>query len=86
MNTYILGDVMAMHGQNHEKVINYICAKAECEWDKMVIVAKQCPSLSKPFLVKLISKQLLQVLGFNAYGMGNVLQNATSWMEKVEDL
>jgi hypothetical protein len=37
-------------------------------------------------LVKLASKQLLQVLGFNAWGMGNVPQNTTSQMEKDEDL
>jgi hypothetical protein len=37
-------------------------------------------------LVKLISKQLLQVLGLNAWGVGSVFQNATSQMEKDEDL
>jgi hypothetical protein len=37
-------------------------------------------------LVKLSSKQLLQVLGFNALGMGSVFQDVTSWMEKNEDL
>jgi hypothetical protein len=26
------------------------------------------------------------VLGINAWGMGSVLQNATSWMENDEDL
>jgi hypothetical protein len=37
-------------------------------------------------LVKLASEQLLKVLGFNAWGMGNVSQNATSQIEKDEDL
>jgi hypothetical protein len=37
-------------------------------------------------LVKLASKQLLQVLDLNAWGMGSVPQNATSRMEKDEDL
>jgi hypothetical protein len=37
-------------------------------------------------LVKLASEQLLKVLGFNAWGMGNVSQNATSRIEKDEDL
>jgi hypothetical protein len=37
-------------------------------------------------LVKLTSKQLLQVLGLNAQGMGSVPQNAPSWMGKDEDL
>jgi hypothetical protein len=37
-----------------------------------IIVAKQCPPLPKPTLVKFISKQLLQVLDFNAWGMRNV--------------
>jgi len=37
-------------------------------------------------LVKLALKQLLQVLGFNAWGVGSMPQNATSRMEKDEDL
>jgi hypothetical protein len=37
-------------------------------------------------LVKLISKQLLQVLGFNVWGVGSMLRNVTSTMEKDEDL
>jgi hypothetical protein len=65
MNIRILGDAMAVQRQNDEKVVNYVCAKAQREWDKMVIVAQQCLSLLKPTLVKLASKQLLQVLGLN---------------------
>ncbi len=37
-------------------------------------------------MVKLTLEQLLQVLGLNAWGVGNVLQDATSHMEKHEDL
>jgi hypothetical protein len=51
-----------------------------------VIVVKQCPPLPKPTLVQLTSKQLLQVLGLNVWGMGSMLQNATSRMEKDENL
>jgi hypothetical protein len=41
----------------------------------------------KPTLVnKLVSEQLLQVLGLNAWSMGNMFQDATSQMEKDEDL
>jgi hypothetical protein len=43
-------------------------------------------TIPKPTLVKLISKQLLQVFDFNALGVGNVFQDATSWMEKDENL
>jgi len=42
--------------------------------------------LLKSTLVKLISEQLLKVLGLNAWGVRNVPRNATSWMEKDEDL
>jgi hypothetical protein len=52
----------------------------------LVIITEQCPPLPKLTLVKLTSKQLLQVLGFSAWGLGNMLRNATSWMEKDEDL
>jgi hypothetical protein len=52
----------------------------------LVIIVEQCPPLPKPTLVKLVSKQMLQVLGFNVRGMGNVLRNATSRMEKDENL
>jgi hypothetical protein len=61
MNVRILGNAMAMQRPNDQKVVNYIHAKAQREWDKMVIVAKQCPPLPKPTLVKLASKQLLHV-------------------------
>jgi hypothetical protein len=37
-------------------------------------------------LVKLGSEQLLKVLGLNAWGVGSVARDATSWMEKDEDL
>jgi hypothetical protein len=37
-------------------------------------------------LVKLISKQLLKVLGLNAWGVGNVPQDAASRKEKDKDL
>jgi hypothetical protein len=55
-------------------------------WDKLVTLTKQCPPFPKPTLVKLTSEQLLQVLGLNAWGVGNVPQNATSWMKKDENL
>jgi hypothetical protein len=66
MNIRILGDAMAMQRQNDEMVINCVRAKTQCKWDKMVIVAEQCSPLPKPTLVKLASKQLLQMLGINA--------------------
>jgi hypothetical protein len=56
MNTCILGDVMAMQRRNDQKVANYAYAKTQCKWDKLVIVAKQCPPLPKPTLVKLASE------------------------------
>jgi hypothetical protein len=37
-------------------------------------------------LVKLASEQLLQMLGLNAWGMGRLLWDATSQMEKDENL
>jgi len=37
-------------------------------------------------LVKLVSKQLLQVFNFNAWGMGSVPRDATSRTKKDEDL
>jgi hypothetical protein len=42
------------------------------KWNKLIIIVEQCPPLPKPTLVKLASKKLLQVLGFNVWGMGNV--------------
>jgi len=63
---------MTMQRWNDQKVVNHIRAKAQCKWDKLMIVVKQCPPLLKLTLVKLVLKQLLHVLGFNAWGMGNV--------------
>ncbi len=77
---------MAMQKQNDQKVASRVRVKAQCEWDKLVIAAEQCPPLLKPILVKLVLEQLLQVLGFNVWGVGSVLRDATSHMEKDEDL
>jgi len=51
-----------------------------------VAVAKQCPPLPKPALVRLAQEQLLKVLGLNAWGMGSVAPDAIVRMEKDEDL
>jgi hypothetical protein len=86
LNTRILGNAMVVQRHNDQKVTSRTRAKTQCEWDEVIIVAQQCPPLPKPTLVKLSSKQLLQVLGLNVWGVGNVPQNAASWMEKDEDL
>ncbi len=86
MNTYILGNAMAVQRWNDQKVAHNTHAKAQRKCNKLVIIVEQCPPLPKPTLVKLISKQMLQVLGCNVWGMGNVLRNATSRMEKDENL
>jgi len=62
MNTCILGDAMDVQRWNDQKVASHGHAKAQCQWDKLVIITEQCP----PTLVKLTSKQLLQMLGLNA--------------------
>ncbi len=72
MNIHILRNAMAVQRQNDQKVVSRICAKAQHKSGKLVIIVKQCPPLPKPTLVKLASKQLLQVLGPNAWGMRNV--------------
>jgi hypothetical protein len=56
MNVRTLGDAMAMQRWNDQKVVSYVRAKAQCKWNKLVIVTKQCPPLPKPTLVKLTSK------------------------------
>ncbi len=86
MNVRILGNAMAMQRRVDQKDANCICAKTQWEWDKLVSLTKQCPLFPKSALVKLALEQLLQVLGLNAWGVGNVSQNATSQMEKDEDL
>jgi hypothetical protein len=77
---------MALQRRNDQKVVSRVCAKALREWNHLVVVAKQCPPFPKPALVKLTSEQLLKVLGFNAWGVGSVPRDATSRMEKDEDL
>ncbi len=52
----------------------------------LVTIAKKCPPFLKLTLVKLTLEELLKVLGLNAWGVGSVSQNATSQMEKDEDL
>jgi len=66
MNACILGNAMVVQRQNDQKVANCVCSKAHRKWDKLVIVVELCPPLPKPILGKLISKQLLQMLGLNA--------------------
>ncbi len=86
MNARILGNAMAVQRRNDQKVASHARAKAQREWKNLIAVAKQCPPFPKPALVKLASEQLLKVLGVNAWGVGSVLRDATSRMEKDEDL
>ncbi len=39
MNVHILRNVMVVYMWNDQKVINYVHAKAQHEWDKLVIIA-----------------------------------------------
>ncbi len=77
---------MVVQRQNDQKVANFARAKAQREWKNLVAVAKHCPPFPKLALVKLASKQLLKVLGLNVWGLGSVPRDATSRMEKDEDL
>jgi len=86
MNAPILGNAMVVQRRNDQKVASRARAKAKRKWNHLVVVAKQCPPLPKPALVRLVSKQLLKVLGLNVWGVGSVPQDATSRMEKDEDL
>jgi hypothetical protein len=86
MNVRILGNAMAMQRRNDQKVASCARAKAQGEWKNLIVVAKKCPPFPKPGLVKLASKQLFKVLGLNAWDMGSVFRDATSRMEKDEDL
>jgi hypothetical protein len=86
MNACIFKNATTVQRWNDQKVASRTRAKAQWEWDDVVIFAKQCPPFPKPALVKLTSKQLLMVLGFNAWGVGSVSQNVASRMEKDENL
>jgi hypothetical protein len=86
MNVRILGNAQAVQRRNDQMVVSRAHAKAKKEWVKLVTIAKRCPPFPKLALVKLVSEQLLQVLGLTAWGAGSVARDATSQMEKDEDL
>ncbi len=86
MNARILGNAMAVQRRNDQKVASRARAKVEREWNHLVTLAKQCPPLPKPPLVRFASEQLLKVSGLNAWGMGSVAQDAIVRMEKDDDL
>jgi len=86
MNARILGNAMAVQRRNDQKVASRVCAKARREWNHLVALAKQCPPFPKSPLVRLALEQLLKVLGLNAWGVGSLPRDATSRMEKDEDL
>ncbi len=86
MNVRILGNAMAVQRRNDQKVASRARAKTEREWNHLVALAKECPPLPKPPLVRLASEPLLKVSGLNAWGVGSVPRDATSRMEKDEDL
>jgi hypothetical protein len=86
MNAHILGDAMATQRRNDQKAASRARAKAEREWNHLMTLAKQCPPLPKPPLVRFASKQLLKVLGLNAWGVGSVARDAIVRMEKDDDL
>jgi hypothetical protein len=66
MNVRILGNAMVVQRRNDQKVASCARAKAEHEWNHLVTLAKECPPLPKPPLVKLASEPSLKVLGLNA--------------------
>jgi hypothetical protein len=86
MNTRILGNAMVVQRRNDQKVASHAPTKVKCEWNHLVALVKKCPPLRKPPLVRLVSEPLLKVLGLNAWGMDSVPRDATSRMEKDEDL
>jgi hypothetical protein len=86
MNAYILGDVIAVQRRNDQKATSRARVKAEREWNHLMTLAKQCPPLPKPPLVRFASKQLLKVLGLDAWGVGSVARDAIVRMEKDDDL
>ncbi len=86
MNAYILGNAMAVQRRNDQKAASRARAKAEHEWNHLVTLAKQCPPLPKPPLVRFASEQLLKVLGLNVWGVGSVARDAIVRMEKDDDL
>ncbi len=65
MNVRILGNAMVVQRWNDQKVVSCTRAKTQQKWDTLVTLAK-CPPFPKPTLVRLVSEQLLQVLGLNA--------------------
>jgi hypothetical protein len=77
---------MAVQRRNDQKVVSRARAKAEHEWNHLVTLAKQCPPLPKPPLVRLALEQLLKVLGLNAWGVGSVARDVIVRMEKDDDL
>jgi hypothetical protein len=85
MNVRILGNAMVVQRRNDQKVASRARAKAQRKWKNLVAVAKQCPPFPKPTLVKLVSKQLLKMLGLNAWGVDSVPRDAASRMEKDEN-
>jgi hypothetical protein len=40
MNICILGDAMVMQRQNDQMVVSRAHAKAQCEWDELVIITQ----------------------------------------------
>jgi hypothetical protein len=61
MNARILRNATVVQRRNDQKVVNHVRAKAQREWDKLIIIAEQCPEFPKPALVKLVLEQLLRV-------------------------
>jgi hypothetical protein len=86
MNAHILGNAMVVKRRNDQKATSHARAKAEREWNHLVTLAKQCPPLPKPPLVRFSLEQLLKVLGLNAWGVGSVARDAIVRMEKDDDL
>ncbi len=53
MSACILGNAMVVQRRNDQKVVSRARAKTQQKWDKLIIVAKQCPAFPKLVLVKL---------------------------------
>jgi len=86
MNVRILGNAMVMQRWNDQKVVSRIHAKAQCERDRLVIIAEQCSSLPKPTLVKISFNTIFAIVGSQCLGCGKHASKCNIWMGKNEDL
>jgi hypothetical protein len=86
MNAQILNNPQAWQTWNEKKAIDRTKKKAKVEWDQLQLEVQGLEKVRQPLLVKFTFNKLLGTINIPNWGVGFILRNVFSQIEKDDDL